>query len=308
MQEKSKKRKGSAKNYFSQTWQLYAMLILPIAYFIIFKYWPILNTRIAFKDYNLFLPISENPWNHFAHFKEVFSQQRFYIALRNTLMLNFLDLIIGFPIPIIIALCLNELASSGLKKVTQTIIYIPHFLSWVVIAGIALQIFSNTGIVNTIITNAGGSAVNFLGEKSKWLAIYVGAGVWQGAGYGTIIYLAALSGVDPTLYEAAYVDGAGRFRRVISITLPCIKGTIVTMLILQAGKLISISFDRPNMMGNPLVSEYSEVISTYVYSVGLQGLRYDYATAVGVFQSVVAFVLLVTVNAITKKMGEEGIM
>ncbi len=302
------KKKSDFINYIKKTWQLYVMLLLPITFFLLFKYLPIMNTRIAFVDYNPFLGMKGSDWNNFAHFKELFSQTLFIRALRNTFMLNILDLLFSFPMPIIVAILLNELFSDRIKKYTQTLIYIPHFLSWVIIAGMVMQIFNSTGIINTILQMFGEEKINFLTNKWSWLAVYIGVGVWQSVGYGTIIYLAALTNIDPSLYEAAYVDGAGRFRRIISITLPCIKGTVVMMLILSMGKLMNISFDRPYLMGNPIVMEFSDVISTYVYRVGIESSRFDYATAVGLFQSLVAFVLIISVNTIVKKMGEEGIL
>lgn len=303
------KKKGTGMLYFKKTWQLYLMLLLPVIYFIIFKYFPIYNARLAFLDYNMFSGISGSTWNNFANFKEVFHNDQFYKILGNTLVLNLLDLVCGFPVPILIALLLNELISSKIKNITQTIIYIPYFLSWVVISGIVLQLFNSNGAVNTMLTAlTHGPAINFLGDSGHWIAVYVLSGIWQSAGYGTIIYLAALSTVDETLYEAAYIDGAGRFSRIWHITLPGIKSTIVTMLILSTGNIINIGFDRPYMMGNALVQDVCDVISTYVYRTGLQGGQFDYATAVGLFQSVVSFALLMIVNKICKKLGEGGIM
>jgi ABC-type polysaccharide transport system, permease component len=301
--------KGKGWLYLQRTWQLYLMLIPPIAYFLLFKYWPIANARLAFLDYNMFQGIGGSTWNNFANFKEIFATPDILQVLRNTLMLNLLDLIIGFPMPIIIALVLNELRSNKVRNVTQTIIYIPYFLSWVIISGIVLQVFSSSGLINNVITTLFNVPTqSFLSSAGSWIAVYVGAGVWQGAGYGTIIYLAALSTIDESLYEAAYVDGAGRFRRIWSVTLPCIKSTIVMMLILAAGNLFSISFDRPYMLGNALVQNVCDVISTYVYRIGLQGGSFAYATAVGLSQSVVSFIILVIVNQVCKKLGEEGIM
>lgn len=299
----------SRKLYFQKTWQLYLMLLLPVVFFVLFKYYPIYNARIAFVDYNMFAGISGSKWNNFANFKDIFQSAEFYQVLSNTLVLNLLDLLFGFPMPIIIALILNELTSRKIRNVTQTIIYIPYFLSWVIISGIVLQVFSSSGIINNVLINVfHQNSVSFLSGTSSWVAIYVGAGVWQSAGYGTIIYLAALSNVDQTLYEAAYVDGAGRFSRIWHITLPAIKSTIVMMLILSCGNLFNISFDRPYMMSNSLVQSVSDVISTYVYRTGLEGGRFDYAAAVGLFQSVVSFIILAIVNKVCKKLGEEGIM
>lgn len=304
-------RKNKSANkwvYLKRSWQLYAMILIPVVFFIIFKYFPIINARIAFYDYNMFKGISGSTWNNFGHFRELFQQTQFTQALRNTIVLNIMDLAFSFPVPIILALALNELKSNKIRNVSQTMMYIPHFLSWVIIAGIVTQLFNSTGMINNIINLMGFDRVNFLGNHSSWRAVYVGAGIWQGAGYGTIIYLAALSGIDPTLYEAAYMDGAGKFKRIWYITLPCIKGTIVTLLILSTGKLMNISFDRPNMMGNSLVLEVADVISTYVHRTGLENGRIDYATAVGLFQSVVSFIILAIVNRFAKFVGEEGIM
>lgn len=294
--------------YFKNNYQLYLMLLLPCLYLILFKYKPMLGIIVAFKDYNIFKGVMDSPWIGIAHFKEAFSSNEFWLALRNTLLLNLGDIVIGFPIPIILAVFLNEINSTIIKKSTQIILYLPHFLSWVIIAGIIQQIFSESGLVNTILKSIGIEAVNFLSSNGWWRVVYWGSGVWAAAGYSLIIYMAALAATDPSLNEAAYIDGAGRMKRIWYVTIPQIRATITMMLIMSLGKVMSISFDRPFMMGNTLVKDASNVISTYVYKVGLQSGRYDFAASVGVFQSVVGVILVLSINKIAKKLGEEGII
>lgn len=302
------RKTGTIGVYMKNNYQLYLMLLLPCLYLALFKYKPMLGIIVAFKDYNIFKGVMDSPWTGLTHFKDAFSSNEFWLALRNTLTLNIGDIIIGFPIPIILAIFLNEINSMIIKKSTQIILYLPHFLSWVIIAGIIQQIFSDSGLVNTLLRHMGMESVNFLSNNGWWRVIYWGSGIWAAAGYSLIIYMAALSATDPSLNEAAYIDGAGRMKRIWYVTVPQIRTTITMMLIMSLGKVMSISFDRPFMMGNTLVKDASNVISTYVYNVGLQAGRYDFAAAVGVFQSVVGVVLVLSVNKIAKKLGEEGII
>lgn len=303
-----KVQKAGMKNYFQNTWQLYLMLLIPVIYLILFCYKPMLGVVVAFKKFNVFAGIWDSPWIGLAHFQEAFSSQEFWLALKNTLILNLGDIILGFPVPVILAVFLYEIKSRFIKKSTQLILYLPNFFSWVIIAGIVTQLCSSSGLINNVITAMGGESVDFLTSPWKWRFVYWISGIWQGAGYSLIIYLAALTATDPSLGEAAYIDGATRLQRIWHVTLPQIKGTISMMLIMALGKIVSISFDRPYMLGNTLVKEASDVISTYVYSVGLQSARFDFATAVGLFQSVVGVVLILAVNAAAKKFGEEGII
>lgn len=296
------------KVYLRNTWQLYLMLLIPVIYMLIFRYKPMIGGIIAFKKFNVFAGVWNSPWVGLANFREAFGSRDFWNALMNTLILNAGDLILGFPVPILIAVFLFEIRSLRIRKITQTILYLPNFLSWVIIAGIITQLFSNSGLVNDIIRKTGLSEVNFLSSPFIWRFVYWFSGIWQSAGYSLIIYLAALSATDSSLGEAAYIDGATRLQRIAHVTIPQIKPTISIMLIMQLGKIVSIDFDRPYMMGNTLVKSASDVISTYVYSVGLQAGRFDFATAVGLFQSVVGIILILSVNKISKKMGEEGIM
>lgn len=296
------------RKYLSRYWQLYLLLVLPVLYFVVFKYGPMYGVIIAFKDYNIFSGIMNSRWVGLKIFKEVFLTTQFYISLRNTIVLNMGDLLLCFPAPILLALLLNEFTNTRVARVTQTIIYIPHFLSWVIIGSMVYQVFATRGILNIAITALGLDPVNFLSNKAWWIFVYIIVGIWHSAGYGTIIYLAALTSIDPELYDAAYVDGASRWKRMWYITLPGIKSTIVIMLILQLGRIMNISFDRPFLLQNSLVTDVSKVISIYVYEMGLQSARFDFATAVGLFQSLVGLIMLVTVNQIAKKMGEEGVM
>ncbi|MGF7145551.1 putative aldouronate transport system permease protein [Anaerotaenia torta] len=300
-------RPGS-RNSIKRNLPLYVMLAIPMLYIITFGYAPLAGVTIAFKQYNIFQGIWASPWVGFKHFKEVFAAREFQAAIQNTIILNLGELFINFPFPIVLAVLLNEMSSQRMKKVTQTVLYLPHFLSMVVIAGIMYQVFAANGMVNNALGSFGIGPVNFLGDPGKWRAIYWGSGIWMGAGYGMIVYLAAMAGINVELYDAAYIDGAGRWKRIWHVTLPQIRPTIVTMTIMNVGKILSIGFERPYLMGNVLVRDVSSVISTYVYSVGLQAGRYDFATAVGLFQSVVAVCMVVAANQVAKKLGEEGIM
>lgn len=287
---------------------LYLLLVAPIAYFLLFKYVPMYGVTIAFKDFNIFAGVWESDWNGFAQFEEIFASREFFQVVRNTLVLNLLDLVVGFPIPIILALMINEIRFSGLKKGVQTLLYLPHFLSWVIIGGIVLQVFApDRGLVNMVLVALGADQVDFLTNSANWVAVYVGVGIWQSAGWGTIIFLAAMAGISPELYEAAEVDGASRFQRMLTITLPSIVPVIVILFILQVGRITSISFDRPFILGNTLVTDWSQVISTYVYDVGLKSMRHNLATAIGLFQSVVGLVFLLVTNWFAEKNGQEGI-
>ncbi len=304
--EPLQKKKGLF-SYIKRDLILYLMLIIPVAYLLIFKYAPMYGIQIAFKDYNIFQGINMSPWNHFATFEKIFSSKQFYQVVRNTLVLNGLDLIVGFPAPIILAILINELVWNKYKRVSQTILYLPHFLSWVIIGGIVAQLFSPTGMLNSLIGHMGGHTLPFLTDKYAWVGTYVLVGVWQNAGWGTILYLAAMTGIDNQLYEAAEADGAGRLRKIWHITLPGIRPTIVILLILQLGNIMAINFDRPFNIQNNLVMDFGDVISTYVYRIGIQSANFSVGTAVGLFQSVISLVFLLTANFISRKLGENGI-
>lgn len=316
---KAKTKKSSENNkpkdkkklsfYIKRDWQLYLLLLCPLAFAIVFKFLPLFGLSVAFLDYDVIGGFENAKFIGFDAFIEIFKMKDFYIALRNTLVLNGLDIIIGFPAPIILAILLNEIKNKVFKKTTQTILYLPHFLSWVIIAGVFYQLLSpHSGYVNILINRAGGQSIPFLTEKWHWLVSYILIGVWQSMGWGTIIYLAAITGINGELYEAATIDGAGRFRKIWNITLPCIRSTIVVMLIMSLGRILGISFERPFTLDNPLVREFSDVISTFVYRVGLQSNRYNIATAVGLFQSLVGLVFVFGSDKIAKALGEDGII
>lgn len=310
-QEVLPRRKTSFGVYMKRYWQLYALLALPLLYLLIFKYVPMVYIQIAFKKYSIVESIWKLPLaaNHgFEYFIKAFKSKDFILALRNTVGLNLLDLVIGFPAPIIFALILNELCFKRFKKVVQTIAYMPHFLSWVIIYGLALQLFApSTGFVNMILNNLGLASIPFLDESRHWVATYIGLGVWQNFGWGSIVYLAAIAGISPELYEAASVDGAGRFKKMWHITLPGIKPTIVVLLVMNLGNILGSNFDRPFALQNNLVMDVANVLSTYVYKVGIKGLQFSLTTAVGLFQSVVGVFFLLTANWISRKLGERGI-
>lgn len=298
-------------NYLKRYWTLYLLLILPITYFIIFKYIPMTYIQIAFKEYSIVQSPWEMPWADnfgFEYFIKAFSNRDFLLALRNTIMLNFLDLIVGFPAPIILALLLNELPYPRYKRFTQTVAYLPHFLSWIIISGLAKQLFTpTTGLVNIVLNRLGFESVPFLNDPTHWVWTYVFLGVWQSVGWNTIVYLAALTSINPELYEAASIDGAGRFRKMWHITLPGLRPTIITLLILSLGRILGSEFDRPYALSNNLVTDVSSVISTYVYIHGIKGLQFSLTTAVGIFQSVVCVIFLFAANSLAKRFGERGI-
>lgn len=288
---------------------IYLMLVPVMAYYIIFKYIPMYGITIAFKNYNVFKGITESPWVGFDVFKKIFASKNFWQAIRNTLVLNFVTLFVSFPLTIMVSLMLNELRSQGFKRVTQSVLYLPHFVSWVVVAGIATNLFAlSNGSINRAIENMGGASIPFLSSNGWWIFTYVVCNVWKEIGWGTIIYLAALTGVDETLYEAAYLDGATKLQRLIYITLPSIKSVIVTMLILQISKMMSIGLDAPLLLGNKKVLEVAEVISTYTYRIGIERAKYSDSTAIGLFQSVINIIILILADKFAKSIGEDGII
>lgn len=286
---------------------LYVMLAIPLMQYILFRYAPLSGIQVAFKNYNIFKGMWESPWAGFKYFNELFSSTQFWLALKNTVVLNLLDLLFGFPTPIILAIMLYEMRSVKLKRVYQTLMYLPHFLSWVIVGSLVTKLFGSTGMVNNMIKAMGGQGVNFLMDESNWVIMYVATGVWQSAGWGTIIYLAAISGVNTELYEAAEVDGCGRLRRIWYVTLPCIMPTIIVMLILRLGQMVGIGFERPYVMMNNMVKNVAEVTSTFVYTNGIKNARYSFATAVDLFGSLVNMMFVIGANWVTRRLGEGGL-
>ena len=288
---------------------IYLMLLPVIAYYIIFKYIPMYGIVIAFKDYNVFEGVMKSPWCGLKVFQKIFSNHNFWLAIRNTLVLNLSTLAVSFPLTIIVSLMLNEVFHPTFKKLTQSVLYLPHFVSWVVVAGIATNMFQQQGgTINNLINSLGGESIPFLSNKGWWVFTYIVCNVWKEIGWGTIIYLAAFTGVDESLYEAAYLDGATKFQRLIYITLPSIKSVIVTMLILQISKMMSIGLDAPLLLGNKKVMQVSEVISTYTYRIGIERAKYSDSTAIGLFQSVINIIILLAADKFAKAIGEDGII
>lgn len=294
--------------YFKRDWLLYAMLVLPVAWYIVFCYIPMYGVTIAFRDYNIFKGIMASEWVGFKYFNKILHQAEFYRVIKNTLVLNTLDLILGFPLPIILAILLSELKSIRFCKISQTILYLPHFISMVIISGLVFQIFApESGIINVLRKRAGSEPIPFLSDPTLWTCVYLFVGLWQGTGWGSIIYMAAIAGINPELYEAAAIDGAGRLRKIWHITLPGISSTIVILLIMRMGSMVSIGFEKPYLLGNTYVKEASDVISTYVYRMGLESSNYEIATAVGLMQSAIGMVLLLLSNAIANSVNGSGI-
>lgn len=299
------KRKSS---YLRDNYELYLMLIPAALVYIIFRYLPTYGILIAFEDYNMFAGVFHSKWVGLDLFKEMFSTKTFWQVLINTIRLNMLSLIVAFPAPIIFALLLNEIRQNKFKRVVQAISYMPHFISWVILYGILLAFVSpDTGLFNVILTKLGFDQIKFLFEKSWWYVIYIGSGVWKEVGFSTIIYIAALSSISPELYEAAEIDGAGRFKKMWHVTLPGIRSTIVIMLLFSIGGVMSIGFDQPYLLSNAMVDDISDVLSTYIYRNGIQNVHYSYTTAVGLFQSVVNVILLISANKIASMLGESGL-
>jgi putative aldouronate transport system permease protein len=287
---------------------LYLLLLPAVIYYVIFKYLPMYGVIIAFKDFSFAKGILGSEWIGFENFRYLFGLDNFYRVFFNSIYLSFLRLLWGFPIPIILALLLNEMGNLRYKKVIQTIVYLPHFISWVVVGGIIISFLSPTwGIVNHIIKYFGGESVFFLAKGQYFRTIIVASDIWKGAGWGTIIYLAAMAGINPELYEAAIVDGANKFQRLWYITLPSIKTTVIITLILRMGGIMSNGFEQIFVLQNSQNLSVSEVFETWVYRLGLLNGRFSFATTVGLFTSVIGMIFLISADLLAKKMGEEGI-
>jgi len=262
---------------------------------------------IAFKDFKASRGILGSPWVGFKHFEQFFNSYYFFRLIRNTFLLNLYDLIFGFPAPIILAILFNELRNERFKRFVQSVSYLPHFISIVITVGFIVDFFAQNGIVNNFLGLIGIGPVNFLIEPKWFRPLYIGSGIWQGVGWGSIIYLAAISGIDPQLYEAATIDGAGRFRKIISITIPSIAPTIIILLIFRIGGMMSVGFEKVFLMYNPSTYETADVISTFVYRSGLQGAQYSYAAAIGLFNTMLNFILLTGANYISRATTENSL-
>lgn len=293
-----------------RAWQLYVLIAIPIAYLLIFRYYPMLGAQIAFKNYRLTEGIWGSPWSGFNHFVRFINSYQFLRVLRNTLVLSFYGLLAGFPLPIMLALSLNYLKNDQYRKTVQMVTYAPHFISTVVIVGMILQFLAQRGgLVNNFIELFGGDRVAFMSRPGLFPHIYVWSNVWQHLGYSSIIYIATLAGIDPNLHEAAIVDGANIPQRIWHVDLPGIMPTAVILLILNTGRIMEIGFEKTFLMQNPLNLRTSEVINTYVYKVGLTAPipQFSYAAAIGLFKSFIGLLLLLTVNRISRRVSETSL-
>ncbi|MDR2178348.1 MAG: ABC transporter permease subunit [Treponema sp.] len=286
---------------------LYFLLAPGIIFFAVFKYIPIFGLHIAFMDYNMYDP-SASSWIGFGQFARLFSRNSFQPVLLNTIKISLLKLICGFPIPVILALMMNEMRNLTYKKITQTLLYLPYFVSWVILAGIIMNLLDpSSGLATAFITQLTGYHLNILADRTAFVPMLIVTDIYKGMGWGTIVYFASMSGIDPQLYEAAVIDGAGKMRQVLSITLPSIIPTIVIMFILSCGNILNAGFDQIFMLYSAQVYEVADIIDTYVYRMGIQRNDYAFSTAAGMFKSVVAFLLILVVNQFAKRSGNEGI-
>ncbi len=286
---------------------LFLLLIPGILFFAIFKYIPIFGLKIAFQDYNQYDP-SKSTWVGFQQFADLFSKQSFVPVLRNTIVISLLKLILGFPIPVILALMMNEMRSLKFKKVSQTLLYLPHFISWVILSGIIMTLLDpDNGMITNFLQMITGQRIMVLTDSRYFVPMLIITDIYKGLGWGTIIYFAAISGIDPVLYEAASIDGAGKWKQALNITLPAIIPTIIIQFILSCGNILNAGFDQIFMLYTSHVYDVADIIDTYVYRMGIINNDYSFSTAAGMFKSVVAFVLIVIVNTIAKKTNNEGL-
>lgn len=294
---------------YGKYWELTLMFLPIVIYFFVFKYIPMGGIMMAFKDFKVRLGLFDSPWVGLENFRILFATNTFGRAVQNTIQISFMRILFGFPVPIILALLLNEVRSKGYKKAVQTVTYLPHFLSWVVLAGLFQQLLSpNNGAVNSILnTLFGMEPIYFLGDNKYFQGTMIVTAIWKGAGWSSIIYLAAISGIDPSLYEAAKCDGAGRFKCMRYITLPCIATTIVVMLIMEVGSILSAGFDQIFNMYNAAVYETGDIIDTYVYRFGIGQMKYSMGTAVELFKNGIGFLMVIGTNWISKRISGNGI-
>lgn len=289
-------------------WQLYLLMVPPLLFFLLFKYYPMVNSVLAFKDYNVIKGIWGSPWVGFRNFQLFFDNPMFWTLIKNTLLISLYQLAVGFPIPILLALALNEVRNGRFKRIVQLVTFAPYFISTVVMVSIIMLFLApRLGFVNVFLNHFGISSINFLGDPGMFRSIHVWSDVWQNAGYSTVIYLAALAGVDPMLYEAAKVDGASRIQKIAHVDLPGIMPTAVIILILNVGSIMALGFEKIYLLQNPLNLSTSEIITTYVYKIGLLNANYSFATAVGLFNSVINLVLLVLVNSLAKRLSSSSL-
>ena len=296
-----------AKKDFQRNWELYVLIIPVLIYFFLFHYKPMYGALIAFKNFKPALGFADSPWVGLDQFARFFSSAYFGRLIRNTLVLSFELLLFGFPAPIILALLINEVHHTPFKKTVQTLTYLPHFISLVVVIGMVTDFSLTSGLFNDIIVFFGGERSPLLQNPALYRTIYILSDIWQEIGWGSIIYLSALSGVDAQLYDAAAIDGAGRFQKLLHVTLPGIMPTIVTMFILRIGNLMSIGYEKTILLSNPSTYETADIISSYVYRAGLLEQNYSYSTAIGLFNSVINLILLLIANKLSKKLADTSL-
>lgn len=315
MRKRSSKSQASLREPKRPLWPdlkrdryLYVLALPGILFFVVFKYIPITNLVIGFQDYSPYLGISGSPWVGFEHFTRFFSNPDFWMLLRNTLGISLMNLVFFFPAPIILALMLNEVRHQLMKRTVQSLIYIPHFLSWVLIYGLTYLMFSQSeGLFNKLLTALDKDTIDILSNPNLFWGMLTAQSIWKEVGWGTIIFLAAIAGVDPQQYEAAVIDGAGRFRRMWHITLPAMRNVIMILLILRLGTIMDTGFEQVYLMMNAAVTEVAEVFDTYVYRVGIRQGEFSYSTAIGLFKSIVGVILVVGANRAAKRFGQESL-
>lgn len=298
------------RDELTKRWQLYLLLLLPISFLVVFNYVPMYGAQISFRNYTAKDGILGSAWVGVKHFVKFFTSPQFWRLIRNTFVLSIYGLLAGFPIPVMLALALNNVDNDHYRKTVQMVTYAPHFISTVVLVGMMSQLFSyNYGLINKVIDTLGGSRKLFLTEPQYFRHLYVWSGVWQGMGYNSIIYISALSSIDPSLYEAAKVDGASRMQRILHIEIPGILPTIITLLILNTGRLLSVGHEKVLLMQCTQNYETSDILSIYIYRMTFKGSLpdYSYTTAIGLFNSVINFVLITLVNAISKRVTETSL-
>ncbi|HEY4430839.1 MAG TPA: ABC transporter permease subunit [Paenibacillus sp.] len=293
------------KRVLKQNIALYIMFLPIIIYFLVFKFYPMSGLVIAFKNYNFINGIWGSSWAGLTYFKMIVHNDQLLRVVWNTLKLSVLNIVVGFPMPIILALLLNEVRKSWYKRTVQTLVYLPHFLNWVIIGGIIVTIFSqSSGAVNHLLERLTGETFPFLYNSTSWISIYVLSGIWKEVGWGAIIYLAAMTSIDPSLYEAASMDGANKWKQITRITIPSIMPTVIIMLILKIGSLMEVGFDQVYNLQNNTVIEVSEVISSFMYKVGIQQAQFSLATAMGLFDSIVCLILVILANSFARRYNQ----
>ncbi|NCB71145.1 MAG: sugar ABC transporter permease [Clostridia bacterium] len=300
------KQKKSFSTNLAHYWPFYLMVLPGIIYLIIFKYTPMAGSIIAFQDYSVSRGLLNSTFVGLKHFKKLFTYPDFWRVFRNTFLLSFLKLIFMFPIPVILALMLDEVRVKSIKKTVQTIICVPHFISWVVVGGLVFEVLGSGGIFNSIRGMMGLEPILIMQKETWFRGVFVVSSIWKDAGWGTIVYLAAISGIDPSLYESAVIDGASRFQRVKYITIRILIPTVVTLSLLEMGKFMELGFNQVSNLYTPMTYSVADIFDTYVYRTGILNAKYSFSTAVGLFQSVVGFVLVSTFNRLSNKYTEEG--